>query len=178
MSGNPSNATVWPDADVYIADVDATDPATVDDDFGSEWDLVGLLDGDAGFVQSREEEESDVYAWGGILVRTTRRNFKQTIAFTALEDNETTKALVWPGSSVGSLVVPRPARVKIAFETREGTTIKRLISALYADVKLSGDVTDSEADITRYELMATIFPDPSTDPATLFVEQSNVGASA
>lgn len=181
MSGNPSNATVWPDADVYIGDVDAEDPADIDEAFGSAWDLVGLLDGDAGFTYSREEEEQDVYAWGGILVRTTRRNFKQTVTFTALEDNETTKALIWPGSSAGVLVVPRPARKKIALETREGDTVKRLISALYADVKVNGDITDSEADITRYELLATIFPLPSEtpgEPATLFVEQSNVGASS
>jgi hypothetical protein len=181
MSGNPENATVWPDADVYIGDVDAADPATIDDDFGVDWDLVGLLDGDAGFVEAREEEESDVYAWGGILVRTTRRNFKLTKAFTALEDNETTRALIWPGSTADTLVVPRPARKKVAFETREGSTVKRLITALYADVKVNGDITDSEADITRYELLATIFPLPSEtpgEPATLFVQQSNVGASA
>lgn len=182
MSGNPENATLWPDADVYIAtDVDEANPADETAQFGAGWDLVGLLDGDAGFAHQREEEESDVYAWGGILVRTTRRNFKATVAFTALEDNDTTRGLVWPGSPAGSLVVPRPARVKVGLETREGDTIKRLITALYAEVKLNGEIKDTEADITRYELLATIFPLPSEtpgEPATLWVEQTNVGASA
>lgn len=175
MAGDPSNATVWPDADVYVGPTSATIPADWNTPFGPDWDLVGLLDGDAGFVQSREEETNDIYAWGGILVRTTRRNFKQTITFTALEDNETTKSLIWPGSTGGQLVVPRPARVKVAFEMREGSTVKRLISKYEAEVAINGDITDSEADLTRYELMATIFPDSN---GVLFVEQSSLVVSS
>jgi hypothetical protein len=175
MAGDPANATVWPDADVYVGATDAEDPADVDTAFGVDWDLVGLLDGDAGFVQARAEDETDHYAWGGILVRTTRRNFKQTVAFTLLEDNDVTRDLIWPGSSAGSLVVPRPARIKIAFETVEGDTVKRLISAYEAEVKVNGDINDNESNLTSYQMIATIFPDTSTTPATLFVEQSNVG---
>ena len=175
MAGDPAKATIWPNADVFSGDTDAEDPATVDAPFGSDWDLVGLLDGDAGFVQAREEETNDIYAWGGILVRTSRRNFKQTVAFTALEDNETTKALIWPGSAGGELIVPRPARVKVGLEMREGSTVKRLISAYEAEVVINGDITDSEADITRYELLATIFP---TAEGVLFYEQSNVGVGS
>ena len=178
MSGDPSNATVWPDADVYIGATTAADPADVDTAFGVDWDLCGLLDGDAGFTQSRSEDKNDIYAWGGILVRTTRRNFKLTIGFTLLEDNAVTRDLLWPGSSAGSLVVPRPARIKIAFETVEDTTVRRLITAYEAEVEVNGDITDNEADLTRYEMLATIFPDTSTSPATLFTEQTNVGSGS
>lgn len=180
MSGDATNATVWPDADVYWSpDIDATIPATISTAFSAAWDLVGLLDGDAGFVQSREEDVADLYAWGGILVRTTRRNFKQTITFTALEDNDTTHDLIWPGSAQGEIVVPRPVRGRIAFETREGDRVHRLISAYQAEVAVNGDITDSEGDLTRYELVATIFPDPSESPAVLFREQktSDYGGS-
>lgn len=173
MAGDPSKATIWPDADVYIGDTDAEDPATIDDPFPAAWSLVGLLDGDAGFPQSREEESADHYAWGGILVRTSRRNFKLTVGFTALEDNATTQALIWPGSTATELFVPRPIRTKIAFEMREGDTTKRLISAYEAEVAVNGDIVDNEADITRYELLATIFPSAS---GQLFNVQSNVGA--
>lgn len=175
MAGNPSNATVWPDADVYVAPLGATNPADVDTPFGVAWSLVGLLDGDAGFTQSREEERNDRFAWGGILVRTTRRNFKLTQTFTALEDNDTTRSLIWPGSTGGNLVVPRPERIKIAFETREGDTVRRRISAYQAEVEINGDITDSEAEITRYELMATIFPDAD---GILFLEQSTKATSS
>ena len=173
MAGDTTNATVWPDADVYWSpDTDAAIPATVDTAFSAAWDLVGLLDGEAGFNQSRDEEVNDLYAWGGVLVRTTRRNFKLTVGFTALEDNDTTHDLIWPGSSQGTIVVPRPVRGRIAFELREGDRVKRLISAYQAEVAVDGEINDNEADLTRYTLLATIFPDPSTDPPQLFIEPS------
>lgn len=177
MSGDPSLASNWPDADVYVAPLDTELPATVDDPFPAGWDAVGLLDGEAGFVQAREEEKNDFYAWGGALVRTTRRNFKQTVTFTALEDNETTRALIWPGSEAGELVVPRPERVLIAFELREGEKVKRLISAYQAEIEINGDITDNESDLTRYELIATIFPDTTTTPYVLFTEQKTTEGS-
>lgn len=162
MAGDPTNASIWPDADVFVGPLDADNPATVDDPFPAEWGLVGLLDGEQGFTQSREEETNDHYAWGGILVRTSRRNFKLTIGFTALEDNPETRELIWPGSPPGQLIVPRPVRLKVAFETREPVgedeKIKRLISHHQAEITVNGDITDNESDLTRYELLATIFP--------------------
>lgn len=171
MAGDPSAASIWADADVYVGPTDATNPDDADTEFGPEWDLVGLLSGDAGFVESREEDSEDHFAWGGILVRTTRRNFKLTKTFTALENNDVTRELIWPGSPAGKLVVPRPKRIKIGFETREGNRIRRLISAFEAEVHVEGDITDSEADLTEYEMVATIFPDTSESPAVLFIEQ-------
>lgn len=178
MSGDPANANLWTDADVYVAATDATDPADADTEFGADWDLCGLLDGDFGFPQTRNEEETDIYAWGGIIVRTSRRNFKQTVGFTLLEDNDTTRSLIWPGSSGDYLVVPRPERIKIAFETREGDTTRRLISAYEAEVKVNADIVDNESDLTRYQMLATIFPDTSVSPGRLFKEQSTDATSS
>ena len=73
MAGDPSNARLWADADVYVSfDTEAANPADVDTPFGGDWDLVGLLDGDDGFTESRDEDVEDLFAWGGILVRTAR----------------------------------------------------------------------------------------------------------
>lgn len=173
MAGDPTLAQLWPDADVYVGPTDAPNPATALDDFPAEWGFVGLLDGDQGFPQSRDEEVSDHYAWGGILVRTSRRNFKLTIGFTCLEDNPETRSLVWPGSPPGQIVVPRPARIKIAFETREDVKVKRLISAFQAEVNVDGDITDQESDLTRYPLQATIYPSAA---GVLLVEQNEEGS--
>jgi len=60
---------------------------------------VGLLDGDQGFEESRSEDVKDHFAWGGILVATTRSKFKLEKKFTVLEDNVQTRALIWPGST-------------------------------------------------------------------------------
>lgn len=161
MAGDPSKASLWTDADVYIAPLGTANPATINDPFGSGWDLVGLLDGDAGMVYPREEEETDLYAWGGLIVRTSRRNFKQMVTFTCLEDTERTRSFIWPGSTATELYVPRVPRLKVGFEVREGAKSRRLITTnIGADVKVDGDFGDSEADLTRYPIRCTIFPDP------------------
>jgi len=177
MAGDTANAEYWPDADVYIADLDATNPADIDTAFSGDWDLVGLLDGEEGFVESREEDVEDHFAWGGILVRTTRRNFIMMKSFTTLEYNDVTRELIYPGSGAGEIVIPRPVPKKVAFETRgtlpDGTPAKRrLITANYAEISVDGDRSEVEADITRNPFMVKIFPDATESPALLFVEQS------
>jgi len=170
VAGDPTKTSMWPDADVYVADLDADLPDTVNDPFPAAWGLVGLLDGDAGVTESREEDTGDHYAWGGILVRTHRRQFKYTRSFTALEDNPVTRALLWPGSENGSLKVPRPQRKLVAFETRdpELNKVRRLISAFQAEIVVNGDVTESEAELTGVEYLATFFP---TAAGVLLTEQ-------
>lgn len=172
MSGNTENARLWADADVYIGeDLTAANPADVSTAFGATWGLVGLLNGEDGFTEAREEETSDHYGWGGILIRTARRNFKLTKKFSALEDNAITRALLWPGSAAGQIIVPRPIPVKLAFETRDGDKIRRLITKRYAVITVDGDVTENESDLTKYELLATIYPDAT---GVLFDEQKSV----
>ncbi len=170
MAGDPLKANLWTDADVYIStNLSATLPANAAIPFGPDWDLVGLLDGDDGFPESRDEDTDDKFAWGGILVRTSRQHFKLTKSFTALEDNDTTYSLLWPGSSPTQIVVPRPARVRIAFETREGDKVRRLISAQYAEVALDGDHGENESDLESMTFAATIFP---TSGGVLFDRQT------
>lgn len=169
MSGDAANAHLWVDADVYVSfDLNAATPADESTAFAAEWELVGLLDGDAGFAESREEDITDHFAWGGILFKTGRRNFKLQKKFTAFEDNAVTHRLRWPGSSAGELVVPRPERVMVAFEVREGAVTHRLISAYQAEIVPDGDVTENEADPASLAFVATIYPD--TD-GVLWIEQ-------
>ncbi|MBO0881972.1 MAG: hypothetical protein J2P17_16855, partial [Mycobacterium sp.] len=99
MAGDPNNASVWANADVYIGSTTATIPAS-GAVFASGWDAVGLLNGDDGFTESYDMDSSDFFAWGGILVATTRRNFKLTRKFTAFEDNKTMYDLWYPNNTV------------------------------------------------------------------------------
>lgn len=168
MAGDPLNANLWTEADVYVGDLDAVNPATVNDPFGSDWDLVGLLNGDNGIVESRSEDTNDIYAWGGILVRTSRNHFKLTRTFTALEDNDVTFQLRWPGSSSTQIIVPRPAKKKVAWEVREDDKIHRVITANYAEISLNSDVTQNETDLEAYEFLSTVFP---TGAGVLFIPQ-------
>lgn len=170
MAGDPLKANLWTDADVYVSsNLSATLPANAETAFGVDWDLVGLLDGDEGFPESRDEDTDDKFAWGGILVRTSRNHFKLTKSFTALEDNETTYGLLWPGSSATQIKVPRPAKVLVAFETREGDKVRRLISANYAEISLDGDHGENETDLESMTFQATIYP---TGGGVLFTRQT------
>lgn len=159
MSGNPDNAAIWGDADVYVADVDGALPASVDIPFGLDWDLVGLLDGEAGFEESRSQDSSDFFAWGGILVRTSRRNFKLTRKFVALEENAVTMGLIWPGSGQGERRIPRNRRVKLGFETTDGDKVKRVVTRRYAEISEVGTIKDSESELTKLEITVDIYPD-------------------
>jgi len=170
MSGDPTKANLWTDADVYVStNLSAALPANANEPFGADWNLVGLLDGDDGFPETRDEDTNDLFAWGGILVRTSRQHFKLTKSFTALEDNDTTYSLIWPGSTPDVIKVPKPARVLVGFETREGDKGRRLITALYAEVSLDGDHGENESDLESATLACVIFPTADGD---LFHRQS------
>jgi len=170
VAGDPLKANLWTDADVYVStNLSATLPADASTAFGVDWDLVGLLDGDEGFPETRDEDTDDKFAWGGILVRTSRNHFKLSKSFTALEDNETTYSLLWPGSSATQIIVPRPAKVLVAFETREGDKVRRLITANYAEVSLDGDHGENETDLESMSFTATIYP---TGAGVLFTKQA------
>lgn len=169
MSGNTANAAVWANADVYIAPVGTAIPANSSTPFGIGWELVGLLDGADGIEEARTEDKKDHYAWGGILVATTRKNFKLTKKFSVLEDNAVTRSLIWPGSTATEVSVPVVQNVMVAFETRTGGKVKRLITREYAQIDLEGTLKDSEEDLTKATLTATIFPDSN---GVLFDRQS------
>lgn len=159
MSGDPDKASIWGDADVYVGLPEAETPANVDTPFGLDFDLVGLLDGDAGFEENRSQDSSDFFAWGGLLVRTSRRNFKLTRKFVALEENAVTLGLIWPGSGQGERRVPKVKRVKLGFETTDGEKVKRVITRRYAEISEVGTIKDSESELTKIEITVDIYPD-------------------
>ena len=169
MSGDTSKVNLWADADVYVAAIGAPVPADASTPFSGAWTLVGLLDGDQGFEESRSEDVKEHFAWGGILVAVTRSKFKLEKKFTVLEDNVQTRALIWPGSTSTSTIVPVPQDILIAFETRRGGIVRRKITSNRAQVSVDGGIKDDEQDMTAVTLVATIFPDATTKE--LFIEQ-------
>lgn len=155
MSGDPSNAALWADADVYIAEAGTALPADASTPFGVGWDLVGLLDGDVGFEHSGDfQDKNDFYAWGGLLIRAVRRNWKQQVKFTALEQNDTVLDLFSPYS------IPEPrAAFLLALETREGDVVHRVITADHAEVDTRENLKLSESDMQKFGFTCTIYPE-------------------
>lgn len=177
MANEPENVGFWANADVLVSfDLDAAVPATVDDAFSADWHTVGILDGDDGFTHSEEEDSTDNFGWGGIDLGERNKNFKRMSTFTALEYNQYTRQLMYPGSADGEIGVPdRSIHVLLAFETRDGDKIRRRITKYKARVKLAGDVADNETDPSKIQFEARILPDPTT--AVHWIEQPEVGGA-
>ncbi|MFD8596968.1 hypothetical protein ACFV1L_18400 [Kitasatospora sp. NPDC059646] len=181
MSGDTSNARLWANADFWVADsLTTANPADANTAFGPGWSMVGLLDGDDGFPESRDEDTSDHFAWGGDLVRTSRTHFKATKKVSILEDNPTTRALIWPGSTQTAIVVPKPVPIKCAWETRdpEAGIVYRKITAGHAIITPDGDIDQNETDLQKVQLAAVIYPDTSTSPATLYIQQTSLAVAS
>ena len=171
MAGTAANASVWAYADVYIAPIGTALPADVSTPFSGSWTAVGLLDGGDGFEESRSVDIKDHSAWGYGPIAKSRKNFKLEKKFSLLEDNAATRSLIWPGSTASSIVVPTPIPMLVAFETRSGGKVLRYISANYAIIDVDGGIKDSEEDLTKRTMVATIYPTTAT-PGVLFVRQS------
>jgi hypothetical protein len=180
MSGDAKNTSLWADADVWIADVGTAFPASLDAAPGPGWSLVGLLDGEEGLTEAREEETSEHYAWGGGLYKRTKSKHKRTFRFVALEDNPATFRLVNPGSErtsadgviTSKIAIPTTDQVAVIFEVREGGRKKRRLVKT-VEVTEVAEIKDSETEPTVYDLTALIFPEADgtlyvtveTDPA-------------
>lgn len=174
MAGDATNAALWTGADVYISPLTTTMPtdvttawATVDAD----WAAVGLLDGEEGFTEGREDaDSSEHYAWGGLLVKATTSKHKRTVKFVALEDNPVVFALINPGSTratalgvtTSTIKAPTTAEFAIGFEVRDGDWIKRRFCER-AQVVEVGEIKESENELTVYEITVVLYPDAATE---------------
>ena len=185
MAGTSANAALWTDADVYIAPVGTVGPVDATTAYAAAWKPVGLLDGDEGFAMSRDEDTSEHYAWGGILVKKVRSKHKRTIKFIALEDNATVFDLVNPGSTrattgtgataltTGTVKVPKYTDFAISFEMRDGTKTKRR-TVKRATLEEVGEITENETEVAAYEVTVVIYPEAD---GTLYVELSRDSAA-
>jgi len=166
MSGNAKNTSLWQGADVYIGPDGTAGPDDLTTAWDTEWKPVGLLDGEEGFTEGREQETSEHYAWGGILYKRTSSQHKRTFKFVCLEDNAVTFGLINPGSERSSASGVRTSKVKtptskrfsVGFELREDEKVKRR-SAKSAEVTEIAEIKESETEPTVYEVTVVIFPE-------------------
>lgn len=170
--GDPSNARSWDNANIWIQFPDvggefAAGPATIEDDFPAEWDHLGLLDGENGFVFSRSETITTTNAWGGITIASKRSDQSDTTTFTAHEVNELSDRLRGIEEDGGVLKMKRraPERCKLAFELfDQGRAVsERFISSFEVEIAVNGDITYNETTPQSFPFLATIFPDGSAN---------------
>lgn len=164
MAGDTDNPRIWVGADAYTAPLTSTIPDDVTTEWDAAWEALGLLSDDGG-TESRDEDTSDHYAWGGVLVRRTRSKHTRTITITALEENDTVFGLVEPGSTANAaggittryIKPPTPNIRMFGLELVDGDVVKRRIIPR-GEVTAVGDVSLSDSDMTAYELTITCYP--------------------
>ncbi|NKS62372.1 hypothetical protein GS966_20015 [Rhodococcus hoagii] len=158
MARNKNNVNIWEDAHVYVNDV-LDLPASGDAPVPESWKEVGILNGEAGFDEQRKWDEAKEHGWGVGHVATSRKNFEMTRTFEALEDNDVTSELYEPGSTADDVVVPRPARKYILFETiNQNGKVERRITREKADIWAPGSKR-SESGVASKAFTADIFAD-------------------
>ena len=171
MAGDATNAALWSNADVYVHDLSGTAPTwpiNVADPWAAGWTPVGLLNGEEGFTEARDQEVSEHFAWGGLLVKKTKSKHQRTIRFVMLENNATVFGLVNPGSTratadtngvVKSVIkVPTSKEWAFGFEVREGNKVKRR-TVKRGEVEEVADITESESELTVYDVTVTLYPE-------------------
>lgn len=177
MAGNTDNPRIWVNGDVYVGAVGSTAPTNVATALAAAWQVLGLLSED-GLTESREEDSTDHFAWGGILVRTRRSKHKRTFKVAALEDNYTVFGLVNPGSSqppvsggvfTRSIYVPTADPRAFVFHNVDGSNIRRIYIPR-GEVTEVGDIVSSDSEMTMRELTITVYPDSA---GLLYKEFSN-----
>lgn len=177
MAGDTDNVAVWSEADVLVSGLLSTNPTAGADfvlndppDELDEWDFAGILDGSAGFSETQANDSTDFPGWGIGTVATSRKNLAITRTFTVLEDNMTTlgfrydtTGITVAGAGYSGNLKGRDLskKFKIAFETRSGTTAKRLISKNHAEIDSIGDVTEGEDNVASFPVTVKIYPDAS-----------------
>lgn len=183
MAGDTANPRIWTNADAYEGPVGTVAPTDVTTALNAAYKALGLTSED-GFTQSREEDITDHYARGGILVRTTRSKHKRTFKVIALEDNPTVFSLVNPGSSqvtasgVTTRIVKTPSANPRSFVLEETDgAYKRRLHIARGEILEVADIVSDDDSMTMFELTINVYPSSTgvlyteitSDPAAVVV---------
>ncbi|WP_412100210.1 hypothetical protein [Corynebacterium aurimucosum] len=114
---------VWKDAEVYWS-TEADPKVGNDGSFDPKvWSFIGLLNDGSAITQEPEVDRTEINSFGGVLQLINNKFKKDVRGFDALEMNDVTFPLLWPGSKfeigkAGVLLAPEnPAEGFIAFKT-------------------------------------------------------------
>lgn len=167
MAGDIANPRIWLNADVYVAPTGTTGPTDTTTALNVAFEPLGLL-GEDGMTESRDEDVTDHYAYGGILVRTTRSKHKRTVKVTALEDNPIVFDLKNPGSGTATaggvttrtVKVPTTNPKAFVLQLVDGDITKRRYIPTGEVVEV-GDEAISDDEMAMVELTINVYPDAS-----------------
>lgn len=177
MSGDIENPRIWVNAAVRVAPIDTPGPTDLASAWHAYFETLGLLSED-GITEGREQEVTDHYAHGGILVRTTKSKHKRTFEVMCLEDNAVTFDLANPGSVVGTtgLITTRTVQIPnqpdprtFGLELEDGDITSRIIIER-GEVTEVGERVLVDNAIAMVPLTITVYPNADGE---LYTEITN-----
>lgn len=162
--GDPANPRIWVGATVYHAPLATTGPTDTTTALAAAWKDIGLLSDD-GMTESRDQDSSDKFAYGGQLVRSTRSKFKRTFEVTAIEDNAEVWQLLNPGSTAvtatgittRTVKAPTPDPQAWVFELIDGDVTKRLYIPR-GEITEVGDRNIDDDELQAFPFTVTVYP--------------------
>lgn len=170
MSGDNTNARLLSYIDVYIAPIGTALPATLATAFSASWLQAGHIADDQIEVGRDWGIDDDYYSIEGVLVASAKGQYKETLKFSFLEDNATTRSLIFPGSSDTAILTPTSTPVLLALDMRfQNGARERLITKKNALIDVEGWTWGQE--LTKFPATAKIFPDATVTGGQLWVRQ-------
>lgn len=98
-AGDTANVRIWTGAEVYVGDFGSTAPTDLSTALDADFELLGLISQDDGISGSFSDTETEHWAYGNVLVRTTNTKSKETFQVVALENSDVVYKLSNPGST-------------------------------------------------------------------------------
>jgi hypothetical protein len=133
-----------------------------------------------GLVNSIDAETTDIQAWGGDKVLTTRSSYSETFGFTLIEsknvdvlktvygDNSVTGDDLDTGIEVDHNSADLPTKAFVFEIIMSGDVLKRIVVPR-AKVSEVGEVTYSDEDAIGYETTISAFPNASGSTAKEYI---------
>ena len=163
-----NNARIWTGAEVWVADYGSTAPTDLTTALDAAFKELGLLTQDDGISSEHSETETEHYAYGNTLVRTSKTKAKDQFKMVAMEDTDLVFHLANPGSESATATgvttrIRRPRNYGLAIkavvlELVDGTVAARRYFPRVQFAQTGGGTLTDNA-ITGREFTATILGD-------------------
>ena len=121
------NARIWTTAEVWIADYGSTAPTTIAGALDAAFTDAGIITQDDGIARSYSNSETQHFAYGDLLIRTSYQKSVDAFTFVTLENTDLLFHLANPGSESSTTT---GVTTRIARSYNYGLAVKAVVLEL------------------------------------------------
>lgn len=164
-----SGAAIGAAGKVYVAAKGTASPTDASTALPDEWVNIGYISSD-GITIAEDSDTSDIESWApGGVIRTVKTKYKETVAFTPAEVNETVLKQIYGEEQVkvtdGKIIAKHTGKdlpeVCMCIDVVHSSTVKGRYFAPLAQLTEKGDLEMTGSDVAGRELTYTCNPDGS-----------------